>query len=65
MHTLRKGIIIIRKEPDKRIFTIVKTLSTSTIHTALSRIVGTIKKEGLLLKFTAFDKSKVDVTITV
>lgn len=65
MHTLRRGIIIIRKEPDKRIFTIVKTLSTSTIHTALSRIVGTIKKEGLLLKFTAFDKSKVDVTITV
>lgn len=65
MHTLRRGIIIIRKEPDKRIFTIVKTLSTSTLHTAISRIVGTIKKEGLLLKFTAFDKSKVDMTITV
>lgn len=65
MHTLRGGIIIIRKEPDKRIFTIVKTLSTSTIHTTLSRIVGTIRKEGLLLKFTAFDKSEVNMTITV
>lgn len=65
MHTLRGGIIIIRKESDKRIFTIVKTLSTSTIHTTLSRIVGTIRKEGLLLKFTAFDKSEVNMTITV
>ena len=65
MHTLRGGIIIIRKEPDKRMFTIVKTLSTSTLHTALSRIVGTIRKEGLLLKFTAFDKSEVNMTITI
>lgn len=65
MHTLRGGIIIIRKEPGKRIFTIVKTLSTSTLPTALSRIVGTIRKEGLLLKFTAFDKSEVNMTITV
>ena len=54
MHPLRGGIIIIRKEPGKRIFTIVKTLSTSTLHTAFSRIVGTIRKEGLLLKFTAY-----------
>lgn len=65
MHPLRGGIIIIRKEPGKRIFTIVKTLSTSTLHTAFSRIVGTIRKEGLLLKFTAFDKSEVNITITV
>lgn len=65
MHTLRGGIIIIRKEPGKKIFTIVKTLSTSTLHTAFSRIVGSIRKEGLLLKFTAFDKSEVNMTITV
>ena len=65
MHTLRGGAIIIRKDPNKRSFTIVKTLSTSTIHTALCRILGTIRKEGLLLKFTAFDKSEVNMTITV
>lgn len=65
MHTLRGGTIIIRKEPDKVVFTIVKTLSTSTLHTALSRIIGTIRKEGLLLKFTAFDKSEVNITVTV
>lgn len=65
MHTLRGGTIIIRKEPDKRMFTIVKTLSTATLNTAFSRIVGTIKKEGLLLKFTAFDKSVVNLAVTV
>ena len=65
MHTLRGGTIIIRKEPDKRMFTIVKTLSTATLNTAFSRIVGIIKKEGLLLKFTAFDKSVVNLAVTV
>ena len=65
MPTVRGGTIIIRKEPEKRMFTIVKTLSTSTLHTALSRIIGTIRKDGLLLKFTAFDKSKTNVTVTV
>ena len=65
MQTLHGGTIIITKEPDKKTFTIIKTLSTQTIHTALSRIVGTIRKEGLLLKFTAFDKSKINETIIV
>ena len=65
MQTLHGGTIIITKEPDKKTFTIIKTLSTQTIHTALSRIIGTIRKEGLLLKFTAFDKSKINETIIV
>lgn len=65
MQTLHGGTIIITKEPDKKTFTIIKTLSASTLHTALSRIVGTIRKEGLLLKFTAFDKSEVNMTITI
>ena len=65
INTLRGGKIIIKKEPNEIMFTIVKTLSTSTLHTALSRIVGTIRREGLLLKFTAFDRSEVNITITV
>ena len=59
------GIIIVRKEPNINSFTIIKTLSISTLQTSLSRIVGTLKKEGLLLKFTAFDKSIKNLTITV
>jgi hypothetical protein len=65
MQTLRGGTIIINRETDKKTFTIIKTLSTQTLHTGLSRIVGTIRKEGLLLKFTAFDKTKINITITV
>jgi hypothetical protein len=65
MQTLRGGTIIITRETDKKTFTIIKTLSTQTLHTGLSRIVGTIRKEGLLLKFTAFDKTKINITITV
>lgn len=62
LKTMHGGAIIISKGQDKTL-TIIKTLSASTIHTSLSRIVGTIKKEGLLLKFTAQDKSKVNITI--
>lgn len=63
--TMHGGTIIVTKELDKKTFTIIKTLSVSTVSTALSRIVGTLYKEGLLLKFTAFDKSKLNVTVTV
>ena len=65
MQTLRGGTIIITRETDKKTFTIIKTLSTQTLHTGLSRIVGTIRKEGLLLKFTAFDKTKINIPITI
>ena len=65
MQTLHRGTIIITKEPDKKSFTIIKTLSISTLHTAISRIVGTIRKEGLLLKFTSFDKTIINETIIV
>ena len=65
LKTMRGGTIIIRKEPNKKEFTIVKTLSASTLHSANSRIIGTFKKEGLLLKFTAFDKSIKNETVTV
>jgi len=65
MKTIHGGTIIVSKEPNKQLFTIIKTLSTSTLYTALSRIIGTLYKEGLLLKFTSFDKSKTNVTVTV
>lgn len=64
MHTFQGGTIFIMKESDKT-FTIVKTLSNLKLNTSLSRIVGSIKKEGLLLRFTSFDKSEIDKTITV
>ena len=65
LKSMPSGIIIVRKEPNSNSFTIIKTLSVFTLHTSLSRIVGTLKKEGLLLKFTAFDKSIKNLTITV
>ena len=65
IRTIRGGTIIITREPDKKTFTIIKTLSTQTLHSVFSRIIGTIRKEGLLLKFTAFDKTKINITITV
>ena len=65
MKTIHGGIIIVNKDSDKQSFTIIKTLSNSTLHTSISRIIGTIKKEGLLLKFTAFDKSIINATISI
>ena len=65
MKTMRGGVIIVKKEPSRKSFTIIKTLSATTINSSMSRIVGTIKKEGLLLKFTSFDKAKINETITI
>lgn len=65
MKTMRGGVIVVTKEPEKKSFTIIKALSTTTIHSSMSRIVGTLHKKGLLLKFTAFDKTKVSETITI
>lgn len=65
MKTMHGGIIIVSKEPNKESFTVIKTLSNSTLHTAVSQIVGTLHKDGLLLRFTSFDKSQINVTVTV
>lgn len=62
---MRGGVIIVQKEPTRKSFTIIKTLSATTINSSMSRIVGTINKEGLLLKFTSFDKAKINETITI
>lgn len=64
MKTMRGGAIIVTKEPARKAFTIIKTLTT-TINSSMSRIIGTLRKEGMLLKFTAFDKSEINVTINV
>ncbi|MBR5131892.1 MAG: DEAD/DEAH box helicase [Alistipes sp.] len=63
--TMRGGVIIVKKEPSRKSFTIIKTLSATNINSSMSRIIGTINKEGLLLKFTAFDKTKYNVNITI
>ena len=65
MKTMRGGVIIVKKEPSRKSFTIIKTLSATNINSSMSRIIGTINKEGLLLKFTAFDKTKYNVNITI
>ena len=59
------GIIVVSKERNKKLFTIIKTLSKTTLYTAVSQIVGTLQIDGLLLRFTSFDKSKTNVTVTV
>lgn len=63
--TLPSGVIIVKKESDKNSFIVIKALSSSTINSPTSRIVGTIYKEGLLLKFSAFDRSVMNRTINV
>lgn len=65
MKTMRGGVIIVKKEPYRKTFTIIKTLSATTINSSMSRIVGTLNKEGLLLKYTSFDKSKINEIITI
>ena len=65
MKTMRGGVIIVKKEPSRKSFTIIKTLSATNINSSMSRIIGTINKEGLLLKFTSFDKAKINETITI
>jgi len=65
MKTMRGGVIIVKKESYRKTFTIIKTLSATTINSSMSRIVGTLNKEGLLLKYTSFDKSKINETITI
>jgi len=63
--TLPGGVVIVNKEMDKKTFTIIKTLALSTINSSSSRIIGTLHKEGLLMKFTAFDKSVSNITVSV
>lgn len=65
MKTMRGGVIIVTTESSKKAFTIIKTLSATIRRFSMSCIVGTLHKEGLLLKFTAFDKSEINKTITV
>lgn len=65
MKTMRGGVIIVTTELSKKAFTIIKTLSATISRFSMSCIVGTLHKEGLLLKFTAFDKSEINKTITV
>ena len=65
MKTMCGGVIIVTTEPSKKAFTIIKTLSATISRFSMSCIVGTLHKEGLLLKFTAFDKSEINKTITV
>ncbi len=63
--TLPGGVIIVKKELDKNTFTIIKALTLSTINSPSSRIVGTLRKEGLLMRFTAFDKSVTNIIVNV
>ncbi len=65
MKTMRGGVIIVKKETAKNSFTIIKTLSTKTLHSSMSYIVGVLRKEGLLLKFTSFDKTIINETVTI
>lgn len=63
--TMKGGVIIVKKEAEKNTYTIIKALSQSTVNSSSSRIIGTLRKEGLLFKFSAFDKSVINITINV
>lgn len=63
--TMHGGIIIIKKESGKKIFTIVKTLSLKTLYTSFSHTVGSLYQEGLIWKFTSSDKFVTNKKIIV
>ncbi|MBO7595795.1 MAG: DEAD/DEAH box helicase, partial [Bacteroidales bacterium] len=65
MGTIYGGVIVIKKESDRNTFTVIKSLTPSTIYSPSSVIIGTIHKEGLIMKFSAFDKSVTNTTISV
>ena len=65
VNTFLGGVIIVNKESDRNTFTIIKALSLSSIDFSSSKIIGTLYKEGLILKFTAFDKSVLNIRIMV
>ena len=65
VNTFFGGVIIVNKESDRNTFTIIKALSLSSPDFLSSKIIGTLYKEGLILKFTAFDKSVLNKRIMV
>ena len=65
VNTFLGGVIIVNKESDRNTFTIIKALSLSSLDFSSSKIIGTLYKEGLILKFTAFDKSVLNIRIMV
>ena len=65
LKTMPGGVIMVHKEFDKKTFTIIKALAYSTVNSPSSRIVGTLRKEGLLWKFTDFDKTVSNMTINI
>ncbi|WP_283389214.1 DEAD/DEAH box helicase [Barnesiella viscericola] len=65
MKTMHGGVIVIKKEHQKDSFVIIKALLLNDIYAASSRIVGFLSKEGLIMKFTSFDKSVINKNIIV
>ena len=65
VNTFFGGVIIVNKESDRNTFTIIKALSLSSPDFLSSKIIGTLYKEGFILKFTAFDKSVLNKRIMV
>lgn len=65
MKTMHGGVIVIKKEYQKDSFVIIKALSLNDIYAASSRIIGFLFKDGLIMKFTSFNKSVVNKNITV
>ena len=65
VNTFSGGVIIVNKESDRNTFTIIKALSLSSPDFLSSKIIGTLYKEGFILKFTAFDKSVLNKRIMV
>lgn len=63
--TFPGGVIIVKKDLAQNSFSIIKALTSSTLNSSSSRIIGTLKKEGLLMRFSALDRSTKNITIKV
>ena len=63
--TMIGGVIIIKKERGKNNFTIIKAMTKDSAFSTSSRIIGSLVKEGLILRFHAFDNTDIIKTISV
>ena len=63
--TFPNGIIDIKRADDKSTFVIYKKTSFTNVSQINDVIIGYIRKEGFLVKFTSFDRTIVDQNVSI
>lgn len=63
--TFPNGFIVIKKGDDKNTFVIYKKTSFANANQNNDTVIGYIRKEGFLLKFTSFDREIIDKNVSI